>query len=295
MSFLLLASAGSLFVLFAANMLDSLTSGNIVIAAAYAWDESEAHSPRQGIGVVSTGMGVGTLVGPTLGGALLSLGASVPFLVAAGISLVSIAASVAFLPSDRQRRELSAGPAETVPPGKLLPKPGDLAAIQGVKGLLAILSIFYLAFGLFTSQLALVLNARFQWNGAPLGPAEIGFVLSAASVVSTLVQLTLIRPFGSVIGDRTSPQSPCWSSPRASSRSARVWYCSFGSGIFAVAAGAAFARPALLSALSLVVPAGAQGAAMGTSQALGSPIKVAARSPAGFSSRPTNIGSGAHR
>lgn len=283
LSFLLLASAHSLFVLLAARILDGLTSGNIAIAVAYASDESEAHLRRQAIGVVSAGMGVGTLVGPALGGALLSLGESLPFLVAAGISLASIAASIAFLPRDRQRRGLDAGPAETVPPGKLLPKLRDLAFVHGVTGLLAILSIFYLAFGLFTSQLALVLNARFQWNGAPLGPAEIGYVLSAASVVSILVQLTLIRPLGSLIGDR-----------KLAAFALLVLAAGFipigsghgigalAAGIFAVAVGAAFARPALVSALSLVVPSSAQGAAMGISQALGSLINVGAPIIGGF-------------
>ena len=277
LSFLLLASAGSLFMLFAARMLDGLTSGNIAIAAAYASDESEAHMRRQAIGVVSAGMGVGTLVGPALGGALLSLGASVPFLVAAGISLASIAASIAFLPRDGQRRGLNGSPAEMVPPGKLLPKFRDLASIRGVTGLLAILSIFYLAFGLFTSQLALVLNARFQWDGAPFGPVEIGFVLSAASVVSILVQLTLIRPLGSLVGDRKLAALAllilaAGLLPIGAGRG----NAALGTGIVAVAVGAAFARPALLSALSLVVPPGAQGAAMGIGQALGSLINVAA-------------------
>ena len=83
LSFLLLPSAHSLFALFAARMLDGLTSGNIAIAAAYASDESEAHLRRQAIGVVSASRGVGTLHGPALGGAALA-GAAGALLLSAG-------------------------------------------------------------------------------------------------------------------------------------------------------------------------------------------------------------------
>jgi hypothetical protein len=50
-------------------------------------------------------------------------------------------------------------------------------------------------------QLAIVLNARLQWYGEPFGPAEIGLVLTAASIVTIAVQLTLMRSLAALAGD----------------------------------------------------------------------------------------------
>src|SRR5690606_3672180 len=43
----------------------------------------------------------------------------------------------------------------------------DLLALPNVKGFLAALAMLYLAFSLFSSQLGLVLHARYQWGGEP--------------------------------------------------------------------------------------------------------------------------------
>ena len=279
-SFLLLGAAHSLLILFAARILDGLTSGNIAIAAAYASDNSDAGARREAIGVVSAAMGVGTMIGPALGGMLAPFGTSVPFIAAAGISLASIVASVTLLPPDRRheaREDVLAAEGIAVPPNRLLSQLRALAASPGVKQLLVLLSIFYLAFGLFTSQLALVLNARFQWHGEPFGPVQIGVVLTAASIVTIAVQLTLMRSLAALVGDL--PLTAVAFALLASG------FIMIGSGhslpalataVLAVALGAALIRPALMSALSLAVPSHSQGAAMGITQALGSLINIAA-------------------
>src|SRR5690606_24502287 len=52
------------------------------------------------IGFVSAAMGLGTMIGPALGGALAPIGLAVPFAVAAAFSLASIVATFTFLHSD---------------------------------------------------------------------------------------------------------------------------------------------------------------------------------------------------
>ncbi len=133
-SFLLLGAAHSLLILFAARILDGLTSGNIAIAAAYASDNSDAGARREAIGVVSAAMGVGTMIGPALGGMLAPFGTSVPFIAAAGISLASIVASVTLLPPDRRheaREDVLAAEGIAVPPNRLLSQLRALAASPG--------------------------------------------------------------------------------------------------------------------------------------------------------------------
>lgn len=69
-SFLILASAHSLPVVFVGRIVDGLSAGNVAIAIAYVSDRSEPGKRRQAIGVVSAAMGLGTMIGPALGGIL---------------------------------------------------------------------------------------------------------------------------------------------------------------------------------------------------------------------------------
>ena len=101
-SFLLLAGAPNLVVVFAARILGGMSAGNVAIAIAYVSDRSEARTHRQAIGCVSAAMGLGAMVGPALGGALAPIRLAAPFSVAAAVSFASIVATCILLPKENR-------------------------------------------------------------------------------------------------------------------------------------------------------------------------------------------------
>ncbi|MEI4483215.1 MULTISPECIES: MFS transporter [unclassified Phyllobacterium] len=301
-SFLLLALAPNLFVVFAARILGGLSAGNIAIAIAFVADRSEAGTRRQAMGFVSGAMGLGTMVGPALGGALAPVGLAVPFYVAAAFSLASIVATFILLPADNRARfgtrlcsrvfrtgqqariqsrrdeQVAYDSATAVVPFSLkrfLREIADLIALPNVKGLLTALAILYLAFSLFSSQLALVLYARYQWDAEPFGPAEIGFLFTAAGATNIVIQVVVMRAIRTTFHERTLAA--------ASFALLAVGFglIGFGNtisglavGVVTVASGLGLARPTLIAALTLIVPVGSQGVAMGMAQSLASLINI---------------------
>jgi DHA1 family tetracycline resistance protein-like MFS transporter len=91
--FLLLGFANSIWILFAARILDGLSGANISTAQAVISDITTEKNRTQGLGLIGAAFGLGFVVGPVI--AFLSLAASgnnyhVPAFVAAGFSLISI-------------------------------------------------------------------------------------------------------------------------------------------------------------------------------------------------------------
>ena len=299
-SFLLLAAASDLFVVFLARILGGLSAGNVAIAIAYVADRTEANNRRRAIGFVSAAMGLGTMVGPALGGALAPIGLAIPFLVAAGLSLASILATSILLPSDdpvwsctrfwvfrngkrrtnqrrcgKEARDDNAIGAASFSLEKFCREIADLIALPNAKPLLTALAILYLAFSVFASQLALVLQARYQWGGEPFGPTEIGLLFTAAGATNILIQVVVVRAIRTTFHERTLAA--------ASFALLAVGFALIGFGdtipglalgVFTAASGLALARPTLVAALTLVVPAGSHGVAMGMAQSLASLINI---------------------
>lgn len=83
-SFVMIAQAQSVAMLFAARILDGITGGNIIVAQAYITDITPREKRTQSLGLVFAAFGLGFVFGPALGGLLSGLfGPAVPFYAAA--------------------------------------------------------------------------------------------------------------------------------------------------------------------------------------------------------------------
>ncbi|MBX3058788.1 MAG: MFS transporter [Anaerolineae bacterium] len=83
-SFVMIALAQSVEMLFAARILDGITGGNIIVAQAYITDITPREKRTQSLGLVFAAFGLGFVFGPALGGLLSGLfGPAVPFYLAA--------------------------------------------------------------------------------------------------------------------------------------------------------------------------------------------------------------------
>jgi MFS family permease len=195
--FVLLASAGSLMLVFLARIVDGLTSGNISVAHAYAAKHSAPSTRKQALGTTSGAIGTGLLVGPALSGFLVQFGVTAPIWAAAALSLISILATIVLLPPD------DAAPG--IQHIRRAPEPKAVRTLlltPHAWGLLGLLILFFFASSMFMSQIALFLAARFNWRGHPFGARELGVIFAYAGLINMIVQGLLITQAGRFASDR---------------------------------------------------------------------------------------------
>ena len=186
---LLLAGAGSLWLVYLARIIDGLTAGNLVLAQAYISDVTEPENRARSFALIGISFGIGFLLGPAISGALSPLGLAVPILLSAALSAVSILATIFLLPATKPvTDERPAGPA-----GRRLSLFAWGEYVQyfrrpGLSRLLVEFFCFVMAFATFTGGLALFLERRLTWNGQPFHAREVGFVFAYAGLLGILVQ-----------------------------------------------------------------------------------------------------------
>jgi len=197
---LLLAGAGSLWVVYLARIIDGLTAGNLVLAQAYISDVTEPENRARSFALIGISFGIGFLLGPAISGVLSPFGLAVPILLSAALSGVSILATIFLLPASKPVADQgAAGPA-----GRRLSLLAWREYLQyfqrpGLSRLLVEFFCFVMAFASFTGGLALFLERRLTWNGHPFQAREVGFVFAYAGFLGIAVQSflgRLVRRFG---------------------------------------------------------------------------------------------------
>ncbi len=181
-SFILLGTARSLFVIFLSRLLDGLVGGNISLARAYITDVTDEKNRARGLGIIGAAFGLGFIVGPAMGGFLSRFGYNVPALVAAGLSVLNLVAVVLWLPeslSPERRANARKNPGTRFS-FRLL---GEALQRPCVGPLLQISLLYSLAFTLFQSNFALYAKTRLG-----LDVQATSFVLTYVGILSVFVQ-----------------------------------------------------------------------------------------------------------
>jgi len=181
-SFILLGTARSLFVIFLSRLLDGLVGGNISLARAYITDVTDEKNRARGLGIIGAAFGLGFIVGPAMGGFLSRFGYNVPALVAAGLSALNLLAVALWLPeslSPERRAEARKHPGTRFS-FRLL---GEALQRPCVGPLLHISLLYSLAFTLFQSNFALYAKTRLG-----LDVQATSFVLTFVGILSVFVQ-----------------------------------------------------------------------------------------------------------
>lgn len=210
--FLVLAVASSLSMVFLGRILQGLTAGNLALAQAYISDHTQPENRAKAFGVIGIAFGIGFMFGPALGGALGKYSMHLPFFVAAGLSLLSMACTYALLPreSAHELKPLVEGP------GGRRPGPLDFGVYAEyfrrpeLRSLYLQFFLFSFAFSVFTSGFALFAERRFTieklvdgvWASVPWGAEQIGYLFAFSGVLGILWQGGLIgrlvKRFGEV-------------------------------------------------------------------------------------------------
>ncbi len=154
LSLLLLGFADSLWLVFAARLLDGLTGGNITVAQSYIIDITDEKNRARGLGLIGMAFGLGFIFGPMFGGILSRWGLSVPAFVAAGLAFTNLVLITFMLPesfTETTKHKASRNPRRAFSLNALiqtLKRPGT--------GVVLLMTLFYsFAFTLFESLFTL--------------------------------------------------------------------------------------------------------------------------------------------
>jgi DHA1 family tetracycline resistance protein-like MFS transporter len=98
LGFMLLGAARSLWMLFAARIIDGLTGGNLSVAQAYITDVTDDKNRARALGMIGAAFGLGFIIGPAVGGLLSTFGYATPAFAAAALSFANLASVYFFLP-----------------------------------------------------------------------------------------------------------------------------------------------------------------------------------------------------
>ena len=280
---LLMASASSLWMLFAARIIDGATAGNITVAQAYIADVSKPSQRAKAFGMIGVAFGLGFLIGPAATAFVASrFGDRTAVLVAAGLSMCSLIATLVMLPMNPPKPALEPGEVESAPAPRRL-SPFDLRVFAEyfqrptISPLLWQFLASQLSFGLFFGGFALFAERRFG-----MGTTGVSYSFAYAGLLGIFVQGYLIRRLIGVLGESRLLVIGFLAQIASLTILALAWSVpAVYAGITALAF-TGFLRPVISSLLSQRSSPHEQGAVIGVSQSLSSISQIVGPLLAGF-------------
>lgn len=191
--YVILSLAPNLWWLVAGRALAGLFGATYAAAAAYIADISPPEKRAQNFGLIGAAFGIGFIAGPAIGGVLGEVGPRLPFVAAAGLSLVNCLVGFFVLEESlgaANRRRLRLRDAN--PLGAFL----KAAAYPAVGSLIAIAVLTNFAERGMESIWVLYTGYRYAW-----GPFEVGLSLAFVGLLVALVQGGLIRVVVPALGE----------------------------------------------------------------------------------------------
>jgi len=180
-----------------AGILSSATSPTTL---AYISDSTAESDRGRGMGILGAAVGLGTILGPGLGGLMGEGSYAVPFFIAGGMSLVGMLLIIVFLPESlsanarwKAQQQRKSNPIVDFSPILQVFNPRVLDSIGPLLGMAFLasfaLTTFFGIFGLYALE-------RFGY-----GPQEVGVVFMGVGAISALAQGVLTGPLTSRWGE----------------------------------------------------------------------------------------------
>jgi MFS transporter, DHA1 family, tetracycline resistance protein len=256
LSFVMLALAQSLSMLFVARIIDGLSGGNISTARAYVADVTAPKDRARAFGFMGAAFGLGFILGPALSGVLSHISYAAPIWTAAALTLAAVMVAWWWLPETVHRGQAGTG----VPFHDFR----RLARRPGVAWVLGIDFTYWLANAMFQTTFALFAAIRFGFD-AP----ETGYFFSAFGVLGAVVQGGLIRPVVHRLGDRgTFILGLAFASFGLVMMTLAHSVATFAMALVPVALGIGFGHPTVASLVSGVARSDEQGRVQGAASAV---------------------------
>jgi len=262
LDYMLLAWAPSLSWFFLGRVISGITGASFTAASAYIADVSPPEKRAANFGLIGAAFGLGFIAGPAIGGLLGNAGLRLPFLVAAGVTLLNWLYGLFILPESlkpENRRRFDWARANPL---------GSLMALKRYALVLGLSTTFFLihtAQNMLHATWVLYTGYRYGWT-----PGEVGISLAIVGVMAALVQGLLARRLIPALGEPRSLVAGL-----AISATAMVGYGWAPHGwliyvILVFGSLGGIAGPAAQGLISRTVAANEQGAVQGALSSLGS-------------------------
>jgi multidrug resistance protein len=258
---LLTGLAGSLWLLFAARILDGISGASVSVAQAAVADIAEPDERPRLLGLLGAAFGVGFVVGPALGGLAALGGPEVPFLLAAALAGANALVAARRLPETK--------PSQAAPDA-LATAVEETRRSRALAMLLVVGFTAYVAFSGFEATFALLGEDRFG-----LDEASIGMVFAAVGLFHVLVQVRAVGPVTARLGLGRALRAGL-----AAQLAGLLLVAVDGgwptlvAGLAAVTAGTGLVTPSLSSSVAAVAHVERRGAALGVQQSAGAVGRV---------------------
>jgi MFS family permease len=99
--FVLLATSGTLWMIFVARAIEGLGGGGLGVTQAYVTDVTRPDQRARAFGLIGATFGLGFLIGPATAGLLVRFGYHTPFTLAAALELLTMVLTLTLLPESR--------------------------------------------------------------------------------------------------------------------------------------------------------------------------------------------------
>ncbi|WP_293910168.1 TCR/Tet family MFS transporter [Deinococcus sp.] len=267
LDYILLALAPSLAWLFVGRVLAGIAGSSLTVANAYIADVSAPEDRAKNFGLLGATFGVGFILGPALGGLLGEYGLRLPFVFAAGLSLLNFLYGLFVLPESLPRELRGARlNRNDLNPFKPL---SALSAYPIVGQLAGAFLLLNLAGQVIFSTWVLYTEGVLNWT-----PGQNGLALATFGLLTAIVQGGLIGWAVRVLGERRAIMFGLVMGVLemlllAFSRTSLLMYVSLVAGALGGLAG-----PALQGLISRQVSESKQGRVQGALTALGSVVGV---------------------
>ncbi|MDO9525178.1 MAG: TCR/Tet family MFS transporter [Gemmobacter sp.] len=185
LDYLVMALAGSIWLLLAGRIVGGITAATHSTAAAYIADISAPEKKSANFGLIGAAFGVGFILGPVMGGLLAEFGTRAPFYAAAALACANLTLGWLVLPetvTDRIRRPFRLSRAN---PFGALRAIGHLPALHAP---MAVFALYEFAQVVYPATWAYFGTARFGWS-----PGMIGLNLAIFGISFAIMQGGLIR------------------------------------------------------------------------------------------------------
>ena len=262
LDYLVMALAGSIWLLLAGRIIGGITAATHSTAYAYMADISRPQDKAANFGLIGAGFGVGFVLGPAMGGLLAEYGARAPFYAAAGLAFANALFGLFVLRetvTDETRRAFDLQAANPFRAFR------NMARLGNVTPLLWVLFLYHLGGVVYPAIWAYFTTARFGWT-----PGLIGMSLAIYGISMVVVQAGLIRPATRFFGDRKTVLLGLGIETIALLLVAFVSNGWIVMALIPISALGAIAQPALQAILSDLAPNDAQGELQGVLASLAS-------------------------
>ena len=192
--YLLMAVAGTIWLLLIGRIIGGITAATHSTANAYIADISKPEDKSANFGLIGAAFGIGFVLGPLIGGLLAEYGTRAPFYAAAVLAGLNALFGWVVLKetvTDAIRRPFSLKRANPFGAFKALSKLPMIGTLLGVYFVYSIAHTVYPAIWSYFGK------ERFDWD-----PATIGLSLGLFGIMMAVVQGFLIRPAIKYLGER---------------------------------------------------------------------------------------------